>query len=542
MELISIIVKERDNMFTADNHEISYKELLAIKVKESPDHEMFNFAGKDYTWSDVDKLSTIIAHDLSKMGVHKGSHVGICGRNSINWVLTFFAIQKLGAVAVLINFNLKSSELVDIVHIGDITHLCFGDASPNIDPTHYDKYIAKVREDSTNAINCAYSFSDTIDFSTRLAELPYLPTYEDVEVKYNDPAVMIFTSGSTGSPKGALHNSYTLIHSAYISFCKNHFTSEDRECFVLPLFHIFGLVQGFTGCMLSDSKIYILAAPKTVPILDTISNYKCTIFISVPSVFLAMMNNPTFAVEKVLSVKYSLIGGAPITETQMTLLAEKFPNTAFAIGYGLSEMDPVSFTLFGDTLQHLCHTIGIPLDTIQVKIQNINTLEDCAPNEEGEILAKGPNQMLGYYNIPDVNQPIDRDGWLHTGDFGVMDEEGYISLTGRMKEIIIRGGENITPLEIATALTALDGIADAKVLPVPSYFWGEEVGAGIVLEDGATFDEEKVKAELKNVLADFKIPSYFFVYDKFPMLSNGKVDAVTLRKEYAEKAKELAKK
>ena len=198
----------------------------------------------------------------------------------------------------------------------------------------------------------------------------------------------------------------------------------------------------------------------------------------------------------------------------MTLLAEKFPNTAFAIGYGLSEMDPVSFTLFGDTLQHLCHTIGIPLDTIQVKIQNINTLEDCAPNEEGEILAKGPNQMLGYYNIPDVNQPIDRDGWLHTGDLAQRTPEGFYKITGRLKDMIIRGGENIYPREIEEFLSQIPEIRDIQVAAVKSKRYGEITGAFIILHEGKTLTEQDVIEFCRDKLAKFKWPQLVMFVDE----------------------------
>lgn len=511
------------------NYKISYKELLKIKSQNNPEHAILNFAGVDYTWSDIDKLATIIAHDLYKTGVRKGSHVGICGRNSANWVLTFFAVQKLGAIAMLINYHLKPSELAILVDSGEITHLCLGDASNHVDPDYFDQYIDKLRDASCNPITFGYSFSDCIDFSVRIKEYDRIPKYDEIIVNYDDPAVMIFTSGSSGEPKGVLHTSYSLIHSSHICYNKNHFTSDDSICLTMPLFHIMGMVPGLTGCMLTDSKVYILPAPKTTAILDTIENHGATIFISVPSIFLAIMNNKTFSHEKVLNLKYALIAGAAITEAQMTKLHNSFPNTAFAIGYGLSEMAPVSFTLFGDTLSNLCHTVGVPLDTVEVKTVDITSGDVLGAGMEGEILAKGPHAMLGYYGYPAKNQPIDKDGWLHTGDLGIISENGYINLTGRIKELIIRGGENIAPLEIASALTAQSEIADAKVIGVPSEFWGEEVAAAIILKDGATFNEEKIKQALNKTLADYKIPSYFYVYDSFPLLPSGKVDAKALK-------------
>ena len=223
----------------------------------------------------------------------------------------------------------------------------------------------------------------------------------------------------------------------------------------------------------------------------------------------------------------------------MRMFMQKMPGNHFMIAYGLSEMAPVSVTLYGDTEEHLLHTVGRPVKNIRVRILDRKTKEECTTGETGEILVQGYNLMAGYYKLPLEDQIIDDEGWLHTGDMGQIDTDGYLHFLGRYKELIIRGGENIMPSEVETAVSALEGVDQVKVVGVPDAFFGEAVAACIRLLPGVTWDEERARESLSKTLARFKIPKWFLLYEDFPMLGNGKIDGVALGRDARQRVEQI---
>ena len=221
----------------------------------------------------------------------------------------------------------------------------------------------------------------------------------------------------------------------------------------------------------------------------------------------------------------------------MLYLQQRFPDMSFFIVYGLSEMSPVSFTRKNDTIEHISKTVGSPIDLIKVKIQNVETLEECPLGQVGEILIQGEFLMSGYYKTPIEKQDFDTEGWFHTGDLGFLDEENYIHFAGRKKELIIRGGENIFPGEIAEAASAYDGVTGVQIIGLPDDYYGEIVGCALVLKPGAEFDETRFRDYMKARLAPHKIPAHVVTYPAFPLLANGKVDALSLKKDLIERTK-----
>jgi fatty-acyl-CoA synthase len=342
---------------------------------------------------------------------------------------------------------------------------------------------------------------------------------------------MIFTSGSTGRPKGVLLSSYNILNAATASYTDQTLTAEDRTCLILPMFHIFGLVAGLFANALAGSVIYIPKDIHTSTLLALISEKRCTFFHSVPTMLIALLSNRDFEPEKCASLRCTIISGAAATKAQIEMFQEKLPNDHFLSAYGLSEMAPVSMTVYGDTQEHVLYTVGRPVKNISIKIQDKDTKEDLDVGKTGEILVQGYNLMSGYYKVPVEDQAIDREGWLHTGDLGRMNEDGYLCISGRLKDLIIRGGENIMPGEVEAAISELSMVDNVKVIGVPSDFYGEEVGACIILKEGHAFDEKAMKEALGKKLARYKIPSQYIVYDSFPTLGTGKIDAVTLKKD-----------
>lgn len=533
-EMIPIRRADRD---MAGFVQLSMKDFLARKVAEERGRLALIADGENYTWADVDRLSQIIAKDLSDQGVKRGTHVGIMGMNSANWVLTFFAIQKLGAIALLVNFNLKAGEVQNISRIGDITHLCIGDIA---DPTEPDEFVRIVSDPEHSLIRHTYSIAGSIHFRDREDEYEALEGRFAEPVEADSPAVVIFTSGSTGNPKAVLLSAYNLLNSASIFARVYHVGPDDKCCQVPPLFHILGLVCGLFGNMIADSIVVIPKNIRTATIMETIASEQCTQLYSVPTLLLAIAASKSFDPSLVSSLRCVMMAGASATPQQITDLQKKFPNAFFATAYGLSEMAPVSLTAYKDTVEHVSQTIGKPMENVEVKIVNPVNGAECPQGESGEIVVKGFNTMVCYYRLSINDQPLDEHGWLHTGDLGYIDEEGYIRLVGRAKELIIRGGENIAPGEIADAMTEYPGVADVKVQGIPDDFYGEIVGASVVMKKGAPpLDIDAMRTFLATKLAKYKIPEHIFVYNAFPMLPNGKVDAVGLKKDMNKKAADM---
>lgn len=512
---------------------MSFKEFLSCKASKHPDKEILKAGGVTYTWEDIDKCSQIIAKDLASLGVKKGTHVGICGFDSANWILTFYAVQKLGAIACLINFNLGADEIIRTASAGDVTHLCCGEMTQRSD----ELFASLVAENSP--VTMLYDISSEHNYKDRLGEYDGIKDRFEGKVEADDACVMVYTSGSTGVPKGVLLSAYNVLNAACSNARSLLLTKNDRACLMLPLFHIFGLVAGCLANAVADAETIIPDSVRTDALLKTIHEEKCTVFHSVPTMLIAIVNNRSFSSEKVATLRSTILSGALASPSQVEMLMKTFPNDHFAAAYGLSEMAPVSITDYDDSKERIMHTIGKPIEGIDIRIYDNDAHHECPAGQPGEIQVQGFNLMSCYYKAELNLQAIDEDGWLHTGDIGYMDEDGYLHFAGRIKEIIIRAGENIFPAEVAEAIISEECIANAAVCGVPDDFWGENVAAAVVMKDGCAFDEAALREALSSKLAKFKMPRYFFVYDSFPVLPNGKIDMVTLKKDLEEKTKRV---
>ncbi len=510
----------------------SFRQVLSYRVKTDPDREIFFADDTAFTWRDVDRGSQIIASDLARLGVRKGTHVGVFAHNTLNWVCTFFAIQKLGAVIVLLNYGLKPAELITYSGIGDITHLCYDSRSAKMDGA---SFAAAVTGAGSN-IRAVYDISPAVDFRARYDELGALEGLYTEEYNPDDPCVMIFTSGTTGLPKGVLSSSHDRITNCRIMARQLRVSDDDRICLFLPLCHVFGFGTGLSVALLYNIPMIMPSSISDASLLDAIHRYRCTIFNSVPTKILSMAHNELFSPEKVASLRASMIGGAAITRSQLLFLREKMPGLHLLPIYGMSEISPISMMLYEDTIDHITDTVGRPVDEVEVEIRDIVTGECCPAGVQGEICVRSDTSLICYYKLDIEKQAIDAEGWIPTGDLGFLDADGYLRLTGRCKDLIIRGGENISPKEIEEAITQLEEIQDVKVVGVPDEHFGEIVAAAVMCKPGISFSRERVENHILKRLAAFKAPAYYVLYDAFPLLSNGKVNMLKLRKEVAEKA------
>ena len=514
---------------------LSFKELLSRQVRESGDVVVLSSESDDYTWRDIDIASQIIAGDLAALGVGRGSHVGVCGANSVNWVLTFYAAQKLGAMAMLINPSQSAQEIGKVCAIGDITCLCYGEIAAM--KNDEEAFLGQVQAAEGAHIEHLYSMRNSVNLRDRFAEYDGLVGRFEQKVEADTPCVVIFTSGSTGKPKGVILSSFNLLNASAVQVKLQRMTDADKNLLIVPLFHILGLVVCLLPCAMTNARLIIPNDIRTDTLIRIMERERCTLLHSVPTMIIALLNNAAFSAEAFASLRCTYLAGASATEAQLKMFREKMPNNHFMIAYGLSEMAPVSVTLYDDTDEHILHTVGKQVKNIEIKILDRATGKTCPIGQSGEILVQGFNLMTGYYRVQLEDQAIDDEGWLHTGDMGFLDAKGYLTLSGRYKELIIRGGENIMPSEVESAVTALSIVDNAKIIGIPSAFFGEEVAACIKLKPGAVFDEKAVKAELMQHLAKYKVPSRFFIYDELPMLGSGKIDGVRLKAEVLERLK-----
>ena len=530
------LISYKSSSFDPDYKIMSYKDILVRKAENVPDKTILTYLDRDYTWSDMDKLTQIIAFDLHKLGVAVGKHVGIWGANSANWLLTFFAVQKLGAVAVPLNLGYSASDIVSLSKAGDIEFICLGKMPPD---KNADEFAEILTGSDNTGIKTIYDIRDDIDFSTRINEYESIRSENWADIDADDPCVMLFTSGSTGMPKGVMLSAFGIVRSVDDMMNNIRMTSNDKVCLIMPFFHIFGIQTGISGSILRDAQIIIPENMRTDTILDTIERYKCTICHSVPTMIYALINNKNFSPERVKTLRSAVLAGAPMSETRMSVFNSYFPTVHFGNAYGLSEMAPVSMTEYGDSMYHLTQTIGRVIPRLEVRIHDSERDVDCALGEVGEILARGYNAMSCYYKVPLEDQSIDEEGWLHTGDLGRLDGNGYLYFSGRIKELIIRGGENIIPYEIESIMAGYEEVRDVKIVGASDDFWGEIVVAAVTIKAGFTFDEEDMRAKLIKVLPKYKVPAYIFPYDELPKLPTGKVDVTRLRDDVARRIKSV---
>ncbi len=515
--------------------ELSIKDMFIRTARQNP-KKLFVAADRTYTYEEIDRCSHILAADLFKAGVHRGTHVGIYGRNSVNWIVAFLAVQKLGAIGMPLNYQYTTDDLVQVSGIGDITHLLIGEI-PNGKTLDELKGMAA---GSGSGIRQVIDIGSGKDFSGRDAEYGSLADQFLEKHEAEDDSCMLFTSGSTGNPKAVLLSSAGILHSAKCNVEITHMTADDRICMSVPLFHTTGLIRGFLAALCAGASIHIPNNFETGTLLSFLEEQKCTIMNAIPGTVIAMVNDPSFSEEKADSLRCSILTGAPATEVQMRMLMQKMPRNHFISSYGMSELSPITATLYDDSVAHICRSVGKVADEVTVEILDFHTGESLPPGEEnrGEIVVQGSSAMTAYYKLPPSSQAIDGEGRIRTGDFGFFDTEGYLHICGRMKELIHCGGKTIEPNAVGSVIAEYEPVSDVKVVGIDDPEDGEIAAACICLKKSIRnvppYSEADLIAFLKTRLKDYQIPRKFILYEKLPTLANGKVDAVTLKKEAQE--------
>jgi fatty-acyl-CoA synthase len=517
---------------------------LERTVAAYPDREaLVEFAtGKRWTWREFDHEVDLVARGLIAAGIAKGDRVGIWAPNSARWTITQYAAAKAGAILVNVNPSYRTHEFSYAMSQSGTKLLVAASSFKTSD------YRAMVEETlASGAITGGtlerVVYLDTDDWDALLAEGESLDADVLNQRKHTlepgDAINIQYTSGTTGYPKGATLSHRNILNNGYLVTELIELTEEDRLCIPVPFYHCFGMVMANLGCT-SHGATMVIPAPGFDPgiTLDAISQERCTAVYGVPTMFIAMQHHPSFAEHDLSSLRTGIMAGSICPVEVMKRCVNEMHMEAASIAYGMTETSPVSCqTRADDDLERRTASIGRVHPHVEIKIVDPVTGETVERGQPGEFCTRGYSVMLGYWDDPEKTaEAIDADGWMHTGDLAEMREDGYCNIVGRIKDMVIRGGENIYPREIEEFLYAHPDIEDVQVIGVPDEKYGEELCAWIKLRDGADpLDADAVRAFATGKLAHYKIPRYVMLVDEFPMTVTGKIRKVQMREETTQK-------
>ncbi|MBL8167747.1 MAG: AMP-binding protein [Acidobacteria bacterium] len=520
--------------------------LLTRLAESLPNHEALVYADRNLRWTfaELETEARLIARGLLALGVQRGERVAVWATNVPEWVVLQFALAKIGAILVTVNTALRAHEIEYLLRQSECGTVITIRGFKDVD------YVAALREigalgqrrlpDLQRALFIARHAQDQCPEGLlpydHLRTLAAQISEEDLDarerqISVDDVINMQYTSGTTGFPKGVQLSSRNILNNGYWMGQGLGYTAQDRLCLCVPLFHCFGCVIGVLGAYTHGACLCPLEFFDARKVLETVERERCTALYGVPTMFLAEMEDPEFSRFDLSSLRTGVMAGALCPEALMKRAISEMNLREITIIYGLTEASPgITQTRRDDTLERRTQTVGTVLPEMEVKIIDPATGQTLGANQPGELCVRGYNVMHGYYkNSKATNAAIDDDCWLHTGDQATLDEDGYVRITGRIKDIIIRGGENISPKEIEDWLRQHPAVSDVYVYAIASEFFGEEVAAAVRLKPDATITADELKAFCQGQLARFKIPKYLRFVSDFPMTASGKIQKFKLR-------------
>lgn len=508
---------------------------LERTVAAHPDREALVevASGRRWTWAELNRDVDALAVGLVRAGIGKGDRVGIWSPNCAEWTLTQYATAKVGAVLVNVNPAYRTHELAYALNQSGTKLLV---SAPSFKTSDYRAMVSEV-VDETPVEQVVYLGSlEWDELASAEGDLADVVTWT---LAPDDPINIQYTSGTTGYPKGATLSHRNILNNGYFTTELIGFTAEDRLCIPVPFYHCFGMVMGNLGCT-SHGATMVIPAPGFDPeiTLRTIAEERCTGVYGVPTMFIAMQNHPTFHQHDLSSLRTGIMAGSICPVEVMKRCVNEMHMAEVSIAYGMTETSPVSCqTRVDDDLERRTATIGRVHPHVEVKIIDPVTGATVERGQPGELCTRGYSVMLGYWQDEEKTaEAIDADGWMHTGDLAEMREDGYCTIVGRIKDMVIRGGENIYPREIEEFLYEHPDVEDVQVVGVPDERYGEELCAWIKVRSGAApldADADAVRAYATGKLAHYKIPRYVMVVEEFPMTVTGKIRKVQMREESA---------
>ena len=526
-------------------------ELLALLARDYPNREALIYPDRAlrYDFSQLESLARKVARGLLGLGVESGDRVSLWAPNVPEWVVLQFALAKIGAVLVTVNTSLRAAEIEYLLKQSETSTLITVAGVRDVDyvETIYE-VIPELRSSDAGTLrsiklpflrNVIYIGSEHPDGMIRYDSLlEKAETVSEAQLdarmsvqQIDDVINMQYTSGTTGFPKGVMLTNRNIVNNGYWLGEGLALTPSDKLCVPVPFFHCFGCVIGVLGAYTHAAAIVPLETFDPLRVLQYIEGERCTTLYGVPTMFLAELEQLEQHSFDMSSLRTGIMAGALCPEPLMRRVMDRMNLTELAIAYGLTEASPgITLTPRLDSVELRTQTVGVALPEVEVKIVDPATGDECAPDQSGELCCRGYNVMKGYYNNPTAtSDAIDGDGWLHTGDQATLDRAGYVRITGRIKDLIIRGGENIAPKEIEDLLRTNSKIADVYVYGVPDERLGEDVAAAIKLTQAETATADEIREFCNGRIARFKIPRHIRFVDSFPMTASGKVQKFKLR-------------
>ncbi len=550
-----------DAIFT----EMTMGDFLDQQARNDPDRDFIVYPDRDlrFTYGEFNRRVDNMAKGLLAIGLDRGDHLGIWARNVPDWLTYFFAAAKLGAVPVTINTYYKSHELEYVVRQSDMKALALVDGYKGGNYSYLDilyeiapeirdtsSFTRKVATDKFPVLRSIiymgpekhrgmYSTNELLSLGSHLPDDKLRDNMR--KISNRDMVNMQYTSGTTGFPKGVMLSHRNIMNNGFYIGERQKMTRDDRVCLPVPLFHCFGIVLGIMATFTHGATAVILEQFDPLEALAAVEKERATALYGVPTMFISEMTHPLFDKFDLRSLRTGIMAGSPCPvewmEKCMTLMHMK----EITITYGLTECSPaITMTSVDDTIERKTSTIGAKMPHCEVKLVNPDTGAEVGIDEQGEICCRGYNVMKGYYKMPEETaRAIDKDGFCHSGDLGTVDKDGYYRVTGRLKDMIIRGGENVYPRELEEFLYKMPGIKDVQVVGAPDPKFGEVVAAFVVLQPNADVTPEDIQDVARAKIAPYKVPQYVWLVNEYPLTASGKVQKYILREMAQERIKAL---
>ena len=525
-------------------------EMLEKWAFKTPDRDFMVYPDRNlrFTYAEFNSRVDAMAKGLLFIGVRPGDKIGIWAKNVPDWTTLMFATAKIGAILVTINTNYKLAEIEYLLKNADIHTLCLVDGYRDSDYVNMIfSLVPELKEHQRGELqsekfpelkNVVFIGQQKHRGMYNTAEIMLLGNHvddlelESVKEKLNchDVINMQYTSGTTGFPKGVMLSHHNILNNGYAAGECMKFTSDEKLLVCVPLFHCFGCVLAVCAIVSHGATMVFTEEFDPVMVMASVQKERCTALYGVPTMFISELNHPMFDIFDLSSLRTGIMAGALCPIETMNEVMTKMHMKDIIIVYGLTESSPgMTATRTHNSAEVRATTVGFEFPNVEVKIVDHETGEICQPGEQGEICCRGYNVMKGYYkNQEATDKAIDRDGWLHSGDLAIKTDDGFYKITGRIKDMIIRGGENIYPREIENYLYRLPQIETIEVAGVPSPKYGEAVGAFVKLKSGQKLTEEEIVDFCRGNIARFKIPKYIFFVDEFPMTASGKIQKFKL--------------
>ncbi len=519
-------------------------ENLKKTVEKFPKNDALICSHQNYraTYEEFYEQTSQVAKAILHLGAKPGDRVGIWSPNRYEWVLLQYATARIGVILVNINPAYRTSELIFVLNQSQIKYMF---ASLSFKTSNYKKMVDDAREFTSTLVDEVFFDENWDDFLKGAVHISdeELQKYEN-QIQFDDPVNIQYTSGTTGFPKGVTLSHHNILNNGYFIGVRLHYTEKDKVCIPVPFYHCFGMVIGNLCCTAHGSTMVVpndSFDPKLT--LEVVEKEKCTSLYGVPTMFIATLHELDLKNYDLSSLRTGVMAGAVCPPEVMKRVENQMNMKEVTICYGMTETSPVSTqTKIGTPFEKQIHSVGTIHDHLEIKIINPETGKIVNRGENGELCTRGYSVMLKYWDNPEAtHQVLDSARWMHTGDLAMMDEEGYIHISGRIKDLIIRGGENISPKEIEDFLYQYPNVLDAQVIGVPSEKFGEEVMAWIKVREGFSLTEEELVNFCKGQIAHYKVPKYWKFVQEFPMTISGKVRKVEMR-EMAIKELGLGKK